>query len=334
MRSFEFLTEAIDINDPRQVNDRINLYQKIIDQSHFDGEKKNAKTLMDRLINQAKAAGTYKPSASSTSSGERTSTKSSNSSADVNAQAKRKAESLLKYAIERESSILKETSREELKRYFNSFYSLGNVGVNAKGAEMFADLVLARQTKENPKTSLKTALSKLANIPESEIIRVEKVGNVIFTIMLNMENTGYIFAKWVGKDFQRPFEHTGSKAECEAKFEEAKKKAQKTQDGFEKGSEKTNNAGAFKIVFVGHFQDDTSDKIWGWGVKGDTIYQFWGRRGGSPSLKVLEKNDANLAAIDKLAKSKEAKGYRKTSASTFEEMIRKVLDTDPKFSDK
>lgn len=92
-------------------------------------------------------------------------------------------------------------------------------------------------------------------------------------------------------------------------------------------------AGQFKVVFVGHYTMGTSDKIWGWGVKNDTIYQFWGRYGGTPQLKTLPATSENLAKLNKLSKNKETKGYEKSTVANFDTWLLKVLNTHPKFTE-
>jgi len=94
--------------------------------------------------------------------------------------------------------------------------------------------------------------------------------------------------------------------------------------------------GSFKVVFFGHFFDPMagergSDKVWGWGVKGDNIYQFWGKNGGVPQVKHLANTPGNRAALDTLAGKKERKGYNKIAAANHVEWLESVLRKSPKF---
>lgn len=95
-------------------------------------------------------------------------------------------------------------------------------------------------------------------------------------------------------------------------------------------------AGAFKVVFFGHFYDPMagergSDKVWGWGVKGDYIYQFWGKNGGTPQVKRLPNTPENRSKLDGLASTKAAKGYNKISAANHADWLNSVLRRNPKF---
>ena len=93
----------------------------------------------------------------------------------------------------------------------------------------------------------------------------------------------------------------------------------------------------FQVVFCGRFVDPLkgkrgSDKVWGWGVKGDKIYQFWGPTGKTPQVKTIPNTDFNRDAVNRKAMDKQAKGYRKMSAADSAEWIRQVLYRTPKFS--
>lgn len=90
---------------------------------------------------------------------------------------------------------------------------------------------------------------------------------------------------------------------------------------------------SFKVIFVGHYQDEKSDKVWGWGVKDETIYQFWGRRGKTPSLKTLPDTPANRTKLKKTAQQKENKGYEKQTSQDYLDWLQKVLDTEPRFTE-
>lgn len=60
MKLFLILTEALDINDPKQVADRIEVYRRIARESDGPGERATAENLLNKLIIAAKAAGTYR----------------------------------------------------------------------------------------------------------------------------------------------------------------------------------------------------------------------------------------------------------------------------------
>lgn len=54
------LLEAIDVSNSYEVSNRIDLYNKIIAQSHHEGERANARTMRDRLIARAEETGSYR----------------------------------------------------------------------------------------------------------------------------------------------------------------------------------------------------------------------------------------------------------------------------------
>lgn len=89
------------------------------------------------------------------------------------------------------------------------------------------------------------------------------------------------------------------------------------------------NPSAFKVVFVGHYEDfsNNHNKVWGWGTKNGKIYQFWGRYNGTPSIKMAGSvNDLSLDSIRKLAKTKAAKGYEQSKVEFHKDWLLKVLD--------
>lgn len=92
---------------------------------------------------------------------------------------------------------------------------------------------------------------------------------------------------------------------------------------------KSDNPSAFKVVFLGHYEDfsNNHNKVWGWGVKNGKMYQFWGRYNGTPSIKMAgTANDLGLESMRKLAKTKAAKGYEKVSVENYKDWLLKVLD--------
>lgn len=114
--------------------------------------------------------------------------------------------------------------------------------------------------------------------------------------------------------------YANSKYGHNAKKEEPKKEPPK-QDS---------NPAAFKVVFLGHYEDfsNNSNKVWGWGTKNGKIWQFWGRYNGTPQIKSAGKaTDLGLDFIAKLAKTKAAKGYEKVSVEGYKEWMLKVLDS-------
>lgn len=303
MRVIE-LFEAPDIKDPKAVRDRILTYQRIVDTSHHQGEKDAAQKMMDKLKAAAKAAGTNWESSGYTHQSKPSGAKST-------------------------YDTWAERQRAERAR---------------KNAEDQAYQKRHGHSKDwDPKWEMRDKFASNVRMPIEDVMEVVEHGNVWVAYFRNVDNPkkfnvaewNFSTKNWVTK---HPFPTYSSQAEAKVAFEKAAAKRKKFQDGFDQASAKTKSStdaagDPFKIYFVGHYQDNTSDKIWGWGVKGNTIYQFWGRRGGSPSLKTLAKTDANMQALNKLAKQKEAKGYTKQTSASFEEMIRKVLRTDPKFSD-
>lgn len=95
---------------------------------------------------------------------------------------------------------------------------------------------------------------------------------------------------------------------------------------------------AFQVVFFGHFYDPLagkrgSDKVWGWGVKGDIIFQFWGANGKTPAVKHLSRTRQNLNKLQRLAQSKERKGYSQIRAADHVDWLRRVLEQSPRFVD-
>lgn len=99
---------------------------------------------------------------------------------------------------------------------------------------------------------------------------------------------------------------------------------------------KASSDGAFQVVFFGHFYDPYagkrgSDKVWGWGVKGEFIYQFWGPNGKTPQVKRLPNTPVNRAKLDKLAGQKAAKGYDKISSANHVNWLKSVLERNPKY---
>lgn len=96
------------------------------------------------------------------------------------------------------------------------------------------------------------------------------------------------------------------------------------------------STGAFQVVFFGHFYDPMagkrgSDKVWGWGVHGDHIFQFWGPNGKTPGVKRLPNTPENRQKLNALAMKKERKGYNKIKASNHVEWLKRVLDAQPRF---
>ncbi len=92
---------------------------------------------------------------------------------------------------------------------------------------------------------------------------------------------------------------------------------------------------AFQVVFFGHEYDPTAgkrgiDKVWGWGVYGDYIFQFWGRNGATPGVKRMPNTDENRQKLKALA-AKKARRYKKINASDHVEWLKRVLDTQPRF---
>ena len=91
---------------------------------------------------------------------------------------------------------------------------------------------------------------------------------------------------------------------------------------------------AFQVVFFGHEYDQSAgkntDKVWGWGVYGDFIFQFWGRNGAKPGVKRMPNNDVNRQKLKALA-AKKARRYKKINASDHVEWLKRVLDTQPRF---
>ncbi len=301
------LFEGPDLNDAAQVRDRINLYQKIIDQSHHKGEQENAQRMMDKLKAAAKAAGTDWERSSGGTTGHK-------STYDT-WEAKQRAE----------RAKARQARQDAEDRQWQG----------------------SRRTRENPnhdpKWEMRDKFASNLRMPIADVIEVQEYGNIWVAYFRNVDNPKtFDVAEWnyATKDWltKHPFPNYTSQPEAKVAFEKAAAKRKKFQDGFDKASDKTKastgaSTGAFKIVFVGHYQDDKSDKIWGWGVKGETIYQFWGGRGHKLSVKTLQNSNTNLNALSKLQQSKEAKGYRKQPAANFEEYIRNVLKTEPKFSD-
>lgn len=96
------------------------------------------------------------------------------------------------------------------------------------------------------------------------------------------------------------------------------------------------STGAFQVVFFGHFYDPMagkrgSDKVWGWGVHGDYIFQFWGPNGKTPGVKRLPNTPENRQKLNALAMKKERKGYNKINAANHVEWLKRVLATKPRF---
>lgn len=110
--------------------------------------------------------------------------------------------------------------------------------------------------------------------------------------------------------------------------EQPKAKARATGSGV--------STGAFQVVFFGHFYDPMagkrgSDKVWGWGVYGNYIFQFWGPNGKTPGVKRLPNTSENRQKLNALAAKKERKGYNKINASDHVAWLKRVLDTQPRF---
>lgn len=91
------------------------------------------------------------------------------------------------------------------------------------------------------------------------------------------------------------------------------------------------SVGAFQVVFFGHYQDEKSDKVWGWGVKDNYIFQFWGANGKTPGVKRLPNTPENRQKLNKLAKTKQRKGYEPINASDHKSWLKRVLATKPRF---
>lgn len=92
---------------------------------------------------------------------------------------------------------------------------------------------------------------------------------------------------------------------------------------------------AFQVVFFGHEYDPTAgkrgiDKVWGWGVYGDYIFQFWGRNGATPGVKRMPNTPENRQKLKALA-AKKARRYKKINASDHVEWLKRVLDAQPRF---
>jgi len=95
------------------------------------------------------------------------------------------------------------------------------------------------------------------------------------------------------------------------------------------------SSGQFQVVFIGRQVDPDAgergtNKVWGWGVKGDSIYQFWGRYKQTPQVKKMPNTSANRMKTEELAKKK-AKKYTKVSASEHIDWLNDVLKKNPKF---
>lgn len=105
-----------------------------------------------------------------------------------------------------------------------------------------------------------------------------------------------------------------------SKPKEEPKKEQPKQDS---------NPATFKVFFLGHYEDfsNNHNKVWGWGTKNGKIYQFWGRYNGTPSIKMAgPATDVGMAALRKLAASKEKKGYDKVSVENYKDWMLRVND--------
>lgn len=92
----------------------------------------------------------------------------------------------------------------------------------------------------------------------------------------------------------------------------------------------------FQVVFFGHYYDPMagkrgSDKVWGWGVQGDYIFQFWGPNGKTPGVKRLPNTSENRQKLNNLAIRKERKGYNKINASDHVSWLKRVLAAKLRF---
>lgn len=127
--------------------------------------------------------------------------------------------------------------------------------------------------------------------------------------------------------------HSGAKTQEPPKRDHTNKaKSQAGAKAYQKADDL-----AFKVVFFGRFFDPNagkkgSDKVWGWGVKGDYIYQFWGPTGKTPQVKRMDNTPYNRNLANRKAAEKVGKGYQKMSAAESEEWIKQVLQRSPKFS--
>lgn len=379
------LFEAPNINDPREVRDRINTYQRIIDTSHHQGEKDAAQNMMNKLKAAAKAAGTNWESGGTShqtkSSGakstydtwkarqQQSSRASSSKTNDpgpaqwtkVNATINREGQ--IKHIILSKADMTKHGIPTASSGYgarcifrkggafvvvYQSDRRGDEFGVsvrttefsNMSDVESLANFLAGKaHSNHDPKWEMRDKFASNVHMPIDDVMEVQEYGNVWVAYFRNVDNPktfdvaewNYVTKSWIT---QHPFPNYSSQAEAKVAFEKAAQKRKTFQDGFgAKQSSDSTGTGPFKVYFVGHFQDATSDKVWGWGTKGDKLYQFWGRRNGSPQTKVLPNTPANEAALRKLAKQKAAKGYEQKSASEFENWLKTVLKTDPKFSD-
>lgn len=62
------------------------------------------------------------------------------------------------------------------------------------------------------------------------------------------------------------------------------------------------------FMYVGHYQKDSSDKIWGIIKSGNNTYSFWGRRTGAPSFKKIDES-VDLWSIYHNVSKKADEGY-------------------------
>lgn len=363
------LNEALNINDPKQVADRIAILRRISIESAGVGEREQAKKLLDKLISSAKAAGTYRePSASQPKSSYSSYSNSSYSRADADDRAR--ALDIARKAFAEASNYVKmQKDLRLLQKWFKNTNPYLPSIIQELALEYFMKMIKEHQRKveERAKANRKDPEDKISKSWERfdppphartefggrsgrdgrfRVTKIEISADRARQLGIPIEPSGFgrnaFFRKESVPDGIMVYQtdRNGDRILLSVRHlninltPAIEERDINDFENFlnEKPSAKPEDLNKFRVVFVGHYKDETSDKVWGWGVKGDTIYQFWGRRGGTPSLKTFPKSESNLNEINRLAKAKESKGYRKQPSASFEEWLKKVLQTNPKYA--
>ena len=87
----------------------------------------------------------------------------------------------------------------------------------------------------------------------------------------------------------------------------------------------------FKMMFLGYDPKNKKQEpnnIWGWGILGDNIYQFWGTVDQMPQVKKMDDMPFNRRALLKKQEEKLTQGYKKISGQKSIKWVKRILGQD------
>lgn len=87
----------------------------------------------------------------------------------------------------------------------------------------------------------------------------------------------------------------------------------------------------FEMKFLGYDPKNKKQEpnnVWGWGILGNNIYQFWGPVDQMPQVKKMDDIPFNRRALLKKQKEKLTQGYKKISGQKSIQWVKRILGQD------